>query len=86
MKVRSRGTSARARKQITAEDLKWADKVFVMEDKHLSRLRADYPGESRHKDIYVLDIPDDYKFGDPELIAEIKETVDAILDEHFGTR
>lgn len=77
--ARSRGTSRSARRTVTADDLIWADIVFVMEDKHKERLLGEYPIEARHKELYVLDIPDNYKFMDPELIMEITESVDPIL-------
>lgn len=77
--VRSRGTSRSARRTVTAEDLKWADIVFVMEDKHKQRLQSEYPSEVRYKELHVLDIPDNYQFMDPELIIEITESVDPIL-------
>lgn len=77
--VRSRGTSRSARRTVTADDLKWADIVFVMEDKHKQRLQSEYPSEVRYKELHVLDIPDSYQFMDPELIIEITESVDPIL-------
>jgi predicted protein tyrosine phosphatase len=79
LSVRSAGTSSAARKSVTSSDLKWADIVMVMEDKHKKRLMSDYPGELRYKDLYVLGIPDDYKYMDPELIEEIRSSVDPIL-------
>ncbi len=80
--VRSRGTSRNARVTITAEDLKWADIVFVMEDKHKDRLQGDFPADVRYKEIHVLDILDVYKFMEPELIAEITAAVEPILARH----
>ena len=77
--ARSRGTSRSARRTVTAEDLKWADIVFVMETKHKERLLSEYLGEIFYKELHVLDIPDIYKFMDPELIEEIIESVDPIL-------
>ncbi|MEL6104829.1 MAG: hypothetical protein AAFU85_02275 [Planctomycetota bacterium] len=81
LQVRSRGTSRKARRTVAATDLQWADIVFVMEDKHRRRVEADFPGHLRHKELHVLDIPDEYKFMDPTLVAEIRTSVDAILDD-----
>lgn len=50
-----------------------------MEEKHKSRLVAEYRRMLEHKPIYVLDIPDDYKYMDPELIALLDESVPSIL-------
>ena len=51
-----------------------------MEEKHLSRLRADFRGEVKHKAIHVLDIPDDYQFMDPELVDLISDAVEPIIE------
>ena len=78
--TRSRGTSRQARRTVTAADLKWADVIFAMEDKHRRRLASDFPGEMRYKELHVLDIPDEYRFMDPELVVELRRVVDPILD------
>ncbi|MGB0902465.1 low molecular weight protein tyrosine phosphatase family protein [Halocynthiibacter sp.] len=77
--VRSAGTSRKARHHITVSDIRWADVICVMEDKHLSRLRADFRGEVAHKDLHVLDIPDDYQFMDPELVELLQDVVEPII-------
>lgn len=79
VQVRSAGTSPQARHTVTHGDIVWADLIFVMEAKHRSRLRADFPDAIRHKSVVVLDIPDDYQYLDPELIAEITRGVDPYL-------
>ena len=38
LNVRSAGTSASARKQVSAADIDWADVILVMESTHRSRL------------------------------------------------
>jgi predicted protein tyrosine phosphatase len=83
--TRSAGTSRKARRQVKLPDIQWADMICVMEEKHLSRLRADFRGEVKHKDIHVLDIPDDYQFMDPELVDLIRDTVEPMVDAHHGT-
>ena len=80
--ARSRGTNKNARRRVTPDDLKWADIVLVMEQKHKQRLVAEYPGEMRYKELHVLDIPDNYKFMDAELIDEIIAMVDPILTQN----
>jgi predicted protein tyrosine phosphatase len=84
VQARSCGTSKKARKTVAADELKWADIVLVMEDKHKRRLMADYPGEMRFKELHVLHIPDSYKYMDPELIEEISEAVEPILMQKMG--
>lgn len=65
--TRSAGTSPNARKPIGPADIRWADVIFVMERKHEHRLRAECARLLEHKQLHVLDIPDDYRFMDPEL-------------------
>lgn len=66
--VRSAGTSRSARRRVSVADLHWADLVLVMEDKHKARLKEGFRDELREVEVCVLDIPDDYRFMDPELI------------------
>jgi predicted protein tyrosine phosphatase len=77
--VRSAGTSPNARRPIGPADILWADIIFVMEHKHLKRLRAEYTQLLEHKRVYVLDIPDDYRFMDPELVDMLEESVSSYL-------
>ena len=44
-----------------------------MEQKHKSRIIADFRDEVRYKSLHVLDIPDDYKYMDPELVELLRE-------------
>lgn len=46
-----------------------------MEQKHKNRLVAEYGRILEFKPLHVLDIPDDYHFMDPELIALLKDIV-----------
>ena len=82
--ARSCGTNRNAQKRVGANDLKWADIVLVMEQKHKQRLMAEFPGEMRFKELHVLDIPDNYRFMDPELINELVAAVDPILTQNAG--
>ncbi|HEX7639644.1 MAG TPA: phosphotyrosine protein phosphatase [Burkholderiaceae bacterium] len=79
VQARSAGTSAGARHPVSAQDLAWADVILAMEDKHLSRLRADFGRLLAGKRVYVLDIPDDYRYLDPELIELLGAPVAALL-------
>jgi predicted protein tyrosine phosphatase len=79
VQARSAGTSSGARRVVSAADLEWADVVLVMEDKHKSRLLAGYRSLLLHKPLHVLDIPDDYKYMDPELVALLGDPVAELL-------
>ena len=77
--VRSAGTSRVARHTISITDIRWADVILVMEDKHSSRLRAQFRDEVRYKKLYTLDIPDLYKFMDPELVEILREKAEPFI-------
>ncbi|WP_375137436.1 low molecular weight protein tyrosine phosphatase family protein [Inhella crocodyli] len=77
--VRSAGTSPNAKHPVSVADLAWAQVIFVMEEKHKSRLLAAYRRLLDNKPIHVLDIPDEYRFMDPELVELVRESVGAIL-------
>lgn len=79
IQVRSGGTDKSARQRVNSGDLKWANLVLVMEQKHKQRLMAAYPDEMRAMEIHVLDIPDSYNYMDAELIDEITAAVDPII-------
>lgn len=81
--VRSAGTSPAARHPVSSADLAWADVIFAMvamEEKHKSRLLAEHRNKIAGKPIHVLDIPDDYRYMDPELVAQLQTSVAGILD------
>ena len=79
MSVRSAGTSPNARRKVSADDIRWANVIFVMEEKHKSRLVADFSRWLDGKTIHVLDIPDEYNYMDPELVGQLEQSVAAIL-------
>jgi predicted protein tyrosine phosphatase len=79
LNVKSGGTASSARHSVNAADIKWADLIIVMEDKHKSHLVTKFPGDLRYKQIYILDIPDEYRFMDPQLIEELRIAVDPLL-------
>jgi predicted protein tyrosine phosphatase len=78
--VRSAGTSPNARRHISVEDVRWADLILVMEEKHKSRLVAEFTRLAVDKRIYVLDIADDYKYMDAELVQQLKDAVEPLLE------
>ncbi len=79
LSVRSAGTSPNARHPVSSVDLTWADVIFAMEEKHKSRLLAEYRTVIGGKTIHVLDIPDEYRYMDPELVEQLRTSVGEIL-------
>ncbi|ARU54123.1 MAG: phosphotyrosine protein phosphatase [Pseudomonadales bacterium] len=78
--VRSAGTSPKARKTVSSADIRWADIIFVMEEKHKNRLKAEFTRMLNHKPVHVLDIPDDYQYMDEALIKELESSVKPYLN------
>ena len=79
--VRSAGTSPRARKTVSAADIRWADVIFVMEQKHKNRLKSEFGRLLEYKPLHVLNIPDEYQYMQPELIEELEAMVWPLLDD-----
>jgi len=83
--VRSAGTENGARVKVTEGHVGWADIIFVMEKKHMRRLREKFGEELQGKPLIVLDIPDDYGYMDEDLIELLKSRAAEYIElpEHF---
>ena len=79
--VRSAGTSEQARIRVSEKLLLWSDVVFVMEKRHAEILRERFPDAAADREIVCLQIPDDYEFMDPELVALLQARVAEYLGE-----
>lgn len=66
-------------KSVSCGLLQWADVICVMEQKHKDRLMAEYRRIIENKPLHVLDIPDDYRYMDPELVRQLEELVPEVL-------
>lgn len=64
---------------MTEGHIGWADIIFVMEKKHLRRIRAKFGELLNEKKIVNLDIADDYQFMDEELIEILQNRVSEII-------
>jgi predicted protein tyrosine phosphatase len=82
MSVRSCGLSDSSPRKLRVADLEWADVVFVMENKHRSRILGSMSNALCQTPLHVLDIPDDYQFMDPELVDLLQERIESYLNEH----
>ena len=78
-KFRSAGTEPSAKISVSFKDILWADIIFTMEKKHKQRLLDKFPVETKNKLFIILDIEDDYKYMDEELIEMIKISVEPFL-------
>ena len=75
LKVRSAGTSPKAKRTVGEHDIRWADIIFVMEQKHRNIIKSKFPRLLQYKPIHILDIPDEYQYMDPELVEILEESV-----------
>jgi predicted protein tyrosine phosphatase len=71
--VRSAGTDQGARIRISAGHIGWADKIFVMEKKHLQLIKQKFGDLLTGKEVTCLHIPDEYPYMDRELIELLRE-------------
>ena len=79
LSVRSAGTARSAKRKLSVADIRWADVILVMEDKHKSRIRAEFRDEVRYKALHVLDIPDEYRFMDDDLVELIRAKAEPLI-------
>jgi len=75
----SAGLAPDADTRVSAEQLDWADVVFVMERAHKARLAAQFGAHLRHKKIVCLDIPDRYTYMQPELVTLLERKAGPFL-------
>ena len=59
---------ARGGQMVSQGLINWADRIFVMEVRHLEHLYNCFCMEGKDKAVVFLDIPDNYGRGNPELI------------------
>jgi predicted protein tyrosine phosphatase len=69
LEVDSAGLAADAEVLLTTEQLDWAELIVVMETNHRRRLQARHRSRLKGKRVVCLDIPDEYDFMQPELVA-----------------
>ena len=79
LEVVSAGTNNDAVNPVTPELIEWADKIFVMEGAHRSKIKKRFRNYINNKSIICLSIPDDYDFMDPELVELLKKKVPQFL-------
>ncbi|GGG72603.1 hypothetical protein GCM10010918_30580 [Paenibacillus radicis (ex Gao et al. 2016)] len=65
---------------MTEGHIGWSDMIFVMEKKHTRRLKEKFAGQFNGKPLICLDIPDDYRFMDEELIETLKSRVSDYIE------
>jgi predicted protein tyrosine phosphatase len=75
--ARSAGTSSKARVKVNQKLIDWADVIFFMERRHRDMVKRHF--NLAGQTLVVLDIEDNYQFGDEELIAILKLNLSGYL-------
>jgi predicted protein tyrosine phosphatase len=72
IEVDSAGLTNDAEVPLSEEQVRWAHLIIVMEKVHRDRLNRKFKSALAGKRIAVLDIPDEYDYMDPSLVALLK--------------
>jgi predicted protein tyrosine phosphatase/ubiquinone/menaquinone biosynthesis C-methylase UbiE len=78
--ARSAGTEKGARIRVTEGLVGWADWIFVMEKKHADRLRSKFPESLEGKKVICLQIPDIYRYMEPELVELLQAKLSLYME------
>lgn len=64
---------------LTADQVEWAEVIFVMEKQHRRKLAQRFKGPLKGKQVVCLDVPDDYEYMQAELVVLLERKVGAYL-------
>jgi predicted protein tyrosine phosphatase len=79
LEVESAGLAPDAETPLNSEVIQWADIIFVMERSHRSKLSKRFQPWLKGKRVICLDIPDQYEYMNPDLVALLEEKVLPLL-------
>lgn len=65
----SAGLNPDAEAVLSADQIEWADIIFVMDGRQRTKISQRFRPNLKGKRLICLDIPDDYAFMQPELVA-----------------
>lgn len=60
---------------LSIEQVEWADLIFVMEKQHAAKLKQRFAACLRGKKVVCLDVPDRFRFMQPELVTLLQQKV-----------
>jgi protein-tyrosine phosphatase len=72
---KSAGTATNARVRISEKLINWADLIFVMEKRHKQLLQERFSYLLGGKKVVILNIEDNYRYMDEELIETLNTSV-----------
>jgi len=79
VEVDSAGLSDDSVSPLDADQIAWADIIFVMERGHLGRLKSRFGRHLKASRVVCLNIPDKYEFMDARLITLLKAKVTPLI-------
>lgn len=79
IETRSAGLNNKSEVPLGVEDIEWADYIFVMEKTHKSKVQSQFRDSLKHQKLICLNIPDNYEYMQPELVALFKKKLAPIL-------
>ena len=83
LEVDSAGLNHDAETPLSAEQVLWADVIFVMEKAHRNKLSSRFKDQINGKRVICLNIPDEYELMDPTLVKLLKVVVPRHLPNVF---
>lgn len=78
----SAGVHESANVPLDPELIEWADVIYVMETSHRSKITKKFKKYLGSKRIVVLNIPDNYEYMEPSLIAVLERKAGPLLAKH----
>ncbi|HIM98877.1 MAG TPA: phosphotyrosine protein phosphatase [Gammaproteobacteria bacterium] len=79
VEVRSAGLNNDAEVPLGAEDIEWAEVIFVMENAHKRKLRTRFREHLKNQKLICLGIPDNYEYMAPELVDIFRSRIPQFL-------
>jgi predicted protein tyrosine phosphatase len=78
--VASAGLNKGAAVPVSGELLEWAQVIFVMEQTHRRKLANQFRAPLKNKKVICLDIPDEFDYMDPKLVALLEKKLGAFFN------
>lgn len=82
----SAGVAPDAEQLVSAEQIAWADVIFVMEGAHRAKLTRGFGSHLRGKRVVNLNVPDDYEYMNAGLIELLWDRVGRALPQIAAAR
>jgi predicted protein tyrosine phosphatase len=79
LEVRSAGTAAFAKNQLTEELLAWADSIFIFDDGQLEAMRSRFGAKLNEKKIICLGLPDVFDYKSRNLVIKLTAKLEPYL-------